>query len=156
MESWLAANYPGLSGADVLPTANPDGDGLTNLQEFAFGTDPTASSGGSIAWVAGGAVTNPGLPVAINLAVGSGVDYRAVFGRRKDYLSAGLTYTVQFSADLNYWWDSSATPAVLTGAGDLNPSEIEAASVTYPFFIPLDPPSAGVVKPTYFRVKVSN
>jgi hypothetical protein len=139
-----------------LPTDNQDSDTLTNLQEYAFGTQPTVSTGGSISYVAGGAITATGLPVATNFAVGGGVDYRGVFGRRKDYVAAGLTYTPQFSVDLATWQNSAATPTVLTGAGGLNPSEIEAVSVPYPLFIPYTRDGIpGFEKPTFFRVAVS-
>ena len=50
-----------------------------------------------------------------------------MFGRRKDYQAAGLTYTVQFSVDLNNGLDSTAIPDVL--ASD---EEIDAVSVKYP------------------------
>ena len=78
----------------------------------------------------------------------NGVDFRAVFGRRKDYQAAGLTYTVQFSVDLQNWLDSTAFPEVL--ASD---EEIDAVSVPYPFFIPT---AYGFDKPMYFRVGVSS
>ena len=142
---------------DTTPTHDPDGDGLTNLQEYAFGTDPTVSFSGPISYVAGGAVTTPGSPVAANLAVGEGVDYRAVYGRRKDYVTAGLTYTVQFSAGLDIWVNSDVTPTVLTGTGDANPSAVEAVSVPYPLFIPFTRNGIpGYEKPTFFRVGITS
>ena len=155
--TWISTNYPSLTGADALAGANPDSDGLTNLQEFAFGTDPTVSSSGSIAYVAGGAVTTPGSPVAVNVAVGGGVDYRAVFGRRKSYAADGLTYTVQFSVDFSSWTNSSATPTVLTGSDIANPGPIEAVSVPYPLLISYTRGGIpGYEKPTFFRVAVSS
>jgi hypothetical protein len=81
---------------------------------------------------------------------GGGVDYRAVFGRRKDHQVAGLAYTVEFSADLTTWFTSTATPTVLTGAESFG--AIEAVSVPYPSLIPVD---GGYTKPTFFRVRVS-
>lgn len=41
-DAW-AASY-GLTGNDALPGADPDGDGLSNMQEFLAGTDPTNSA----------------------------------------------------------------------------------------------------------------
>jgi len=80
-----------------------------------------------------------------------------VFGRRKDYVTAGLTYTVQFSAGLDIWVNSTDTPTVLTGAGDANPSAVEAVSVPYPLFIPFTRNGVpGFEKPTFFRVRVSS
>jgi len=131
--AWLSQN--GLTASDA------------NLNAFAFGTDPNNPSNAPITF-ANGVVTGHGLPVAMNLAVGSGVDYRAVFGRRRDYIAAGLTYTVQFSAGLDVWVDSQVAPEVL--ASD---AEIDAVSVPYPLFIPT---ARGVEKPTFFRVGVSS
>ena len=134
-----------------LPGDNQDGDTLTNLQEYAFGTQPTVSYSGPIVYDLDGNVTTPGSPVATNFAVGAGVDFRAVFGRRKDYVAAGLTYTVQFSAGLDIWVNSAATPTRLTGASSTG--DIDAYSVPYPLFIPT---ARGVEKPTFFRVAVSS
>jgi hypothetical protein len=78
------------------------------------------------------------------------VDFRAIFGRRKNHQALGLTYTVQFSVDLGVWVDSAAIPTVLTGANSAG--QIEAASVPYPLFIPT---ASGYKKPTFFRVGVS-
>lgn len=147
-DAWTTGPFANVL-ANTDPTADPDGDGLTNLQEYAFGTDPTVASG-TISYVAGGSVTSPGGAIAINLAQGSGVDYRAVFSRRKDHATRGLNYAVQFSADLGSWVTSAATPTVLTDPG--SPEEIEAVSVPYPFFIPVD---GGFKKPTFFRVGTS-
>lgn len=132
-------------------TQNPDGDTLNNLQEFAFGTDPTVAYSGPIIYVPGGDVTTPGSPVAVNFAVGEGVDFRAVFGRRKDYVAAGLTYTVQFSAGLDLWVNSTDTPTLLTGA--TSTGDVDAVSVPYPLFITTP---RGAEKPTFFRIFVSS
>jgi hypothetical protein len=78
------------------------------------------------------------------------VNFRAVFGRRKDYSARGLNYRVEFSADLFNWVLSTATPTVLTGPGSTG--DIEAVSVPYPLFIPVD---GGFKKPTFFRVGTS-
>ena len=151
-QAWADTTYsPALT--DKLPGDDQDGDTFVNLMEYGFGTHPTVSSAGSIVWVAGGAVTTAGQPVAVNFA-NPGVDYRAVFGRRKDYVAAGLTYTVEFSADMSVWVSSATTPTVLTGAGGLNPSEIEAVSVPYPLLI--DVGGNNFKKPTFFRVAISN
>jgi len=147
---WAGGTHTNPFG-DTTPGSDPDGDTLTNLQEFAFGTDPTSSASGSITYTPGGNVTNPGLPVAQNVAVGSGVDYRAVFGRRKNYLAAGLNYSVQFSADMTNWTTSTEIPTVLTGSGSTG--DIEAVSVPYPLFIPVE---TGFKKPNFFRVGVSS
>ena len=148
-ETWAASSfaYP-FSQRDA--DANPDMDRATNLQEFAFGTDPTLSGEQSISYTSGGNVTNPGQPLALNMAVGGGVDFRAVFGRRKNYIPAGLTYTVEFSADLSTWVPSTTAPTLLTAPG--SSGDIEAVSVPFPLLIPV---SGGQVKPTFFRVGIT-
>ena len=143
---WLAG-YPSLTGTASLPGADPDGDGYNNQMEFAFGTDPTTLSNGLIAY-ANGVITAHGLPTTSVANIANSVDYRAVFGRRKDYVAARLIYTVQFSADLNNWVSSEATPRV-----DASDATMDAVSVPYPLFIAT---SRGVEKPTFFRVTVSS
>ena len=127
---------------DKLPGSNPDGDGLTNLLEFAFGTDPTVSSGGSIAW-SGGAVTGHGTPVVIQE---SGI-YYAVYGRRVDYATSGLTYTQQFSPRLSAWGNFATAPTVIATDGT-----IEAVKVPFPGLFDY---GSGPEKATFFRMKVS-
>ncbi|MEO8615056.1 MAG: Ig-like domain-containing protein, partial [Luteolibacter sp.] len=140
-----AAGYPSLT--DTAPTSNPDGDSSNNLQEYAFGTDPTVGSSTSISYT-NGVVTAHGQPTTSITNIANSVNYRAVFGRRKDYVVAGLNYTVQFSADLDVWINSTDSPADI--ASD---AIIDAVSVPYPLFIQT---SRGDVKPTYFRVGVSS
>jgi fibronectin-binding autotransporter adhesin len=139
--SWITTNYPGLS--DKTTTGDPDGDLLTNLQEFAFGTDPTASTGEIV--YSGGTLTTPGVPKL----VAAGGTYSMVFGRRADYVAAGLTYTVQFSADLDTWVDNNdlTNPPVQVATD----GTIDAMSVPYVDFITTP---SGTQKPTFSRVKV--
>ncbi|HEX5791201.1 MAG TPA: InlB B-repeat-containing protein [Luteolibacter sp.] len=127
--------------ADTDPTHNPDGDSLSNLQEFAFGTDPTDPATGSLSFVEGGALTSPGTPVTVK----NGSTRLAVFARRKDHATAGLTYSVQFSADMAAWTTSSDTPTLRTSPTD--PADYEAVSVPYPSTNPA---------PKFFRVGVTS
>jgi autotransporter-associated beta strand protein len=137
-EAWAAATGAvGGKSADL-----PDADGYNNLMEWAFGTDPTANSAGPIIY-SGGIVTGRGQPV---LGVDAGV-YYAVFGRRTDYVAAGLTYTVEFSNALSSWTATAAVPTVIATDG-----VIDAVRVPFPNFVPSD---SGPQKPTFFRVLIS-
>lgn len=118
-----------------------DGDGLTNLQEYAFGTAPGVNSSAAVRWL-GSTLQARGVPTQyINTAPGS-FAFRVVFARRQDFAAARLKYTAEFSADLLLWQASSATPTVLASDG-----EIQAVSVPYPFGI-------ANRKAAYFRVRV--
>ena len=118
----------------------------THLQAFAFGTDPDSSTSGPIAYD-NGVVTAHGQPTTTFTTTSTTVDFLAVFGRRGDYQAVGLTYTVQFSAGLDYWVDSVDEPTTLATDG-----EIDAVSVPYPSFIQTP---RGAEKPTFFRVAVT-
>lgn len=120
----------------------PDGDGIVNLLEYAFGTDPTVSSTGPLVH-SGGVLTTPGQPI---LEEDGGV-YYAVFGRRADYLDAGLTYTAEFSSALSAWTPTAVVPTVIATDG-----EIDVVRVP---FLNLVPSDSGPQKPTFFRVEVS-
>ncbi len=135
---WAIANNA-TGGKD----GDPDSDTYNNLMEYAFGTNPTTSSSGPIAFSEGN-VTTPGQPV---LQVEAGV-YYAVFARRVDHLTAGVTYTVQFSAGLNQWSTSMTAPTVIATDGT-----IDAVRIRFPNFV--STPS-GPKKPTFFQVQISD
>ena len=142
-ESWRLQYFGTTANSgNAADSENPDGDGLDNFGEFAFGLNPTVNETAALV-VSGGAIVQRGTPTVRVENIPNGVDFRAVFGRRKDYLAAGLVYAVQFSADLATWQTSTATPAVIADDGD-----IEAVTVPYPFFI-------NGRKARFFRVSVS-
>lgn len=102
---------------------------LRSLTCFAFGLDPFISSSGLLSWN-NDQVTDRGFP---NVKAGSqpfGVDYRALFLRRKNAAVIGLTYRVEFTGDLISWQSSQVTPTVLADDG-----EMEMVSVPYPWFV---------------------
>ena len=108
--------------------ADPDGDGLCNFGEFAFGGDPWQADGGSgTARVGAGA---------------GGQGPRAVFKRRGDHAEAGLSYVAEFSGDLQQWTPGEAEPQVLSEEGGM-----QEVSVPFPALPP--GPSA-----QFFRVRV--
>jgi hypothetical protein len=135
---WAVANH-----ATGGKPGDPDSDTYNNLMEYSFGTNPTTSSSGPIAFSEGN-VTAPGQPV---LQVESGV-YYAVFGRRVDHQTAGVTYTVQFSTGINQWSTSATLPTVIATDGT-----IEAVRVRFPNFVTTP---SGPKKPTFFRVQISD
>ena len=141
---WTLGNFNQTFTA-TNPALNTDGDAFNNLQEFAFGTDPTSPVLNPLAYVANGNTT-AGAPLLEKV----GSIYRAVFVRRKDYVSAGLTYTVWFSADLAAWQNSVITPTTLSGT---NSDPVETVSIDFPATVPLD--AGGTAAPRFFRVGVS-
>jgi hypothetical protein len=122
--------------ADSASNADPDGDGKTNLEEFAFGTNPNSNSSGtnSLAYTgtfAAATLSVTGQPtMRFERSSTTGVDNRAVFTRRADHASLGLTYTIQFSANMTTWSTSTTIPTVLNTQGDY-----QLVSVRYPLFV---------------------
>ncbi|BCX47751.1 hypothetical protein HAHE_16590 [Haloferula helveola] len=110
-------------------TDNPDFDPLTNLLEFAFGTDPNVSD--AVPLVPDGSVN--GVPIVQASGGGGGVTFDYLFVRRTDHGTSGsVDYTPQFSSDLDLWYDSSATPTFVASAG----AGYEVVSVPYPALLP--------------------
>ena len=121
-----------------------DSDGLVNLLEFAFGTDPNAADQANL--VIDGSVN--GVPIVNADFSNPGVAFDAVFVRRDDFGSSGsLNYTAQFSSDLITWHDSTDTPTLIADSTD--DSDYEVVSVPYPFFTP------DGRKARFFRVQVT-
>jgi glucose/arabinose dehydrogenase len=83
-ESWASATMPGLSPLLSAPTADPDGDGQSNLLEFALNTNPLAA--------------NPSAVTIVNAADGS---LQLSYPRRTSF--SGLRYTLLKSNDLLTW-----------------------------------------------------
>ena len=140
-DAWQVQYFGLPPNAMAAPSADPRGNGFNNLQEYAFWMNPTLGTTPAVTWtgtthVVGGAPTQ--------LATGSNgtFTFRAVYARRKDYVAAQLSYSVEFSGDLLTWKASTSTPSVLADNGLL-----QAVSVPYPFFV------AGK-KARYFRVKL--
>ena len=142
--AWLAAH--GMSDEDLGQDDDYDSDGVVNVLEFAFGTDPTVSSPQPLeAPVADGIRTlgQRGRPDQEITNTTAAPDLKVLFMRRVTHATDGLSYHVEFSADLGSWQASSATPQVLLADG-----EYELVSAPYPFFL-----SDGR-KARYFRVRV--
>ncbi|MGC4014881.1 MAG: Ig-like domain-containing protein [Luteolibacter sp.] len=130
-----------LQSYGLLAAGNPDGDRMTNLFEYAFGTDPNVHDGHSIV-TDGSVIVSSGMP---RIEVGAGgLPAKVFFARHKNPQLAGLTYTPQFSSNLKDWFDGAAG-ATAVAENDL--TEI----VTSPF--PVSLPDSSV--PRFFRMKVA-
>ncbi|MGL5017115.1 MAG: hypothetical protein ACRDBP_03195, partial [Luteolibacter sp.] len=122
---WLADN--GLINGNL----DTDLDGLTDLQEFAFGLNRNGSDNVAINInMPNGPLNARGTPTIYSAPTQAGQDFRFVFVRVRNAASVGITYTPQFSNDMGAWENRADLPAtVIATSGDY-----EAVSVKYPFF----------------------
>jgi hypothetical protein len=151
--AWRFANFGTTANSgNAADLADFDFDGVLNILEFAFGTNPTsgASGAGPLIYAGtfggGGTIGATGQPVLMLEPGGNGVDFRALYVRRKDFAAAGLSYSVEFTAVLEpvtTWVPSSEIPTVLADDG-----VHQIVSVPYPRFI-------GGKKARFFRVSVT-
>lgn len=110
--AWADSHPFANPGADSQPAADPDGDGLTNFQEFAFGLDPTL-----------GASCNP-LHLPFDMDTGT-------FSYTRPMTSlTGLGYAIQTSTTLgaaSWTTDRDALQAVTGTAGDIETVQVTVA-----------------------------
>ncbi len=151
-ENWRLDHF---TGAELLDSTvsgalgDADLDSVTNLIEFAFGTDPKnpVSGPSPLTYVGGlaggGSLGETGAPLPVFESSPPG-EIRALFIRRAPEVTDGLTYTPRFSADLLTWEDAATTPAVLTTDG-----VFEVVSLPFPV---LDDGR----KASFFRIEIDN
>lgn len=106
--NWINAAYPGLS--DKSPGGDPDGDGMTNRAEFAYGLNP--SSGASVN------------PIVTSLAPATGT---FSYTRRNPALT-GMAYTVLTSTNLVTWTTDAGATASQTVASTAD--DVQTVNVT--------------------------
>jgi len=116
--AWLASF--GLTGTNASYTADPDKDGLKNIFEYAFNTNPTNAA--SVAFPA--ASLNNGYLVFTYRERTGGTGTVGV-----DYTAGGLTYTVQVANDLAGTWQSGTALVEQVGAAINNGDGTETVSV---------------------------
>lgn len=120
-DTWMGGFTAITAPADKLPTADPDGDGATNLQEFGFGGNPEsgADSGvGQVQTVDADADTQKDL--TLTLEVRSGTSFSP---SGNDLVSAAIdevVYRIEGSTDLLNW--DSAVSEVNPQIGSGSPS----------------------------------
>jgi hypothetical protein len=146
VQDWRLAQFGTTSNAgDTADLADYDHDGVCNLCEYALGTSATnpGSGAGSLSFggsLSGGAsITTTGGPV---IAIENGSPC-ALFIRRKDYATAGLSYVPSFSANLSLW-EASGAPTVVADNGTY-----ELICVPYPASL------TGGAVPKFFRVEIN-
>ena len=105
-DAWANRTFANGTLTDKTPTGDPDGDGMTNFQEFAFGLDPTT-----------GASCNP-ITQQLDPATG-------IFKYTR-YADSGLAYTVESSTDLAGW----APATTLESIGDPDANGVQTVTVT--------------------------
>ena len=130
LQEWREDNFGDFENeGDGANNAEGDSDGLSNLQEFAFGLDPNANDASPLE-VTGSDSFKPGIQI-LNIDFSDGLTATTRFVRYKDAASIGLTYTAQFSNDLTSWESQTATPSIVAvGTGDYEVVEVE-----YPLFL---------------------
>jgi hypothetical protein len=108
---WLG-EFTFAEGSDTTPTGDPDGDGMNNQEEFAFGLNPTLGSSVN-------PIVTPLDPVTGNFQ----------YTRRATPAATGLTYTVLTSTTLEGWAAGGATE---TGFSTDDNVETVTVNVTTP------------------------
>ena len=109
--AWASAH--GLTGSDALPTADPDGDGISNLMEYGSNLDPTVPDRFYLTPGTGTA----GLPHGALIGQGSGRRLSLEFVRLRVHADM---YTVECCSDLG------AIDAWQPAAGNVTVTPIDA------------------------------
>jgi hypothetical protein len=135
-DSWALA--AGLSGANSARNATPQNDGIANILKFAFNLNPNAPD---VRQLVAGTGDRAGLPCGVVSSSPGGKALIIEYIRRKASSNPGITYTVQFSSDLQTW----------TAAG-LPETVVDMGGIWERVFVRDDPPAGSTSR--MGRVKV--
>jgi hypothetical protein len=95
------ASGQGLSGDDALKSADPDGDGVSNLMEFATNSNPKSGASGARAYHRMHTLGAESV-LTFTIAVRAGAAF-AASGPTQQAIMDGVRYTVEASNDLGNW-----------------------------------------------------
>ena len=115
----LATDYAmsyGLTGTNAAPNADPDGDGVSNFGEWAFGGNPT--------------MPDSYIASFQDIRVLPGNDFRFEFQRYKDFAAVGLNYHFLTSTDLVNW--TEVAPNLLSTSFNEDKTEYEVVTYEMP------------------------
>ncbi|MBS0660703.1 MAG: PQQ-dependent sugar dehydrogenase [Verrucomicrobia bacterium] len=116
-EAWVATYFPtNLTGQYIDPNGDLDGDGISNLLEYAFGYSPTAYDASN------------GITTARAAGAGGSTDLSITF--RRDSAATDLTYQVQTSSDLSAWTTIATSTAGAAPVGANGGSIVSDAPLT--------------------------
>ena len=128
----------GLTGEDALAYADPDGDGLDNITEYAFNLDPSTND----AHILNASISPDGLPVSyVDPSSGDGI-FSVEYVRRKD--SDTLQYVPEFTDALEQSWD----------ADNINVSLVDTSDPEWEIVRASDPESMSTNSSRFGRVRV--
>ncbi len=113
-KDWATSPPNNLSGADELPAADPDFDGVPNLLEFALNGSPVSGASTGLSFGKPAAVDTVPDVMTLTIAVRNGAAFSPAGNRMKSAPVDGLVYTVEASSDLVNW--GGLAVAEVTGA----------------------------------------
>ena len=106
----------GMSGADTAPGADPDGDGVNNFAEWAFGGDPSAA--------------DPFIASLNGALITPGQDFQFEYQRLTNAANYSLGYRYFVSDDLSAW--TEITPEVISASQNEDNPDYEIVSLKLP------------------------
>ena len=120
LQSWRLTHFGTISNSgSAADTADPDGDGRSNLLEYAIGSDPNGTDSGSAAAVG---------------ETADGTRLTLTFTRIAD---SSLTYTVQATNDLGSWTDIWSSTGAANTTGSITVADTEDISANPKRFLRL-------------------